>query len=80
MKDLKDHYTLKEGSVKEPDQYLGAQVCKWWINDADDPMKTCWAMSSDGYVKQAIAKMEWELEQVDRHLKMKVTTPMTPGY
>ena len=58
MKDLQEHYTLKEGSVKEPDQYLGAQVCKWRIDDVDDLTKTHWAMSSDGYVKQAIAKVE----------------------
>jgi hypothetical protein len=36
---LKSRYTLKEGSVKEPDQYLGAQVRKWYIHGSDDPTK-----------------------------------------
>jgi hypothetical protein len=46
-------YTLKEGSVNEPEIYLSAQVKKWYISGSDDPEKVRWAMSSeDHYVKQ----------------------------
>ena len=40
MKDLGVYYTLKLGSIKEPDQYLGAQVHKFHINNTKDPDKT----------------------------------------
>ena len=43
---LASRYTLKPGSVKEPDSYLGAQVSKFYIDGADDPLKPRWAMSS----------------------------------
>ena len=34
---LASKYTLKKGSVKEPDAYLGAEVKKWTIDGADNP-------------------------------------------
>jgi hypothetical protein len=40
-------YMLKEGSVKEPDTYLGAHIKKWQIPGSDDPTKTRWVMSSE---------------------------------
>ena len=43
---------------------------------ADD----CWAMSSDLYVKRAIADVERELAQVNQKLRTKVSTPMSSGY
>jgi hypothetical protein len=46
-------YMLKEGSVKEPDQYLGAQIKKH-VLPGDDPSKFKWAISSDLYVKKAV--------------------------
>ncbi|KAI2500927.1 hypothetical protein MHU86_13534 [Fragilaria crotonensis] len=36
---LASKYTLKKGSVKEPDSYLGAEVKKWTIDGADNPSK-----------------------------------------
>ena len=44
---LASRYTLKPGSMKEPDTYLGAQVCKFYIDGAPDPEKPRWAMSSE---------------------------------
>jgi hypothetical protein len=41
---LRSRYMLKEGSVKEPDTYLGAQVKKWYIPGLDDSTKPRWAM------------------------------------
>jgi Reverse transcriptase (RNA-dependent DNA polymerase) len=44
---LASRYTLKPGSTKEPDTYLGAQVSKHYISGAENPDKPCWAMSSE---------------------------------
>ena len=70
---LSSKYKLKEGSVKEPDSYLGADIKKWNIESSEDPTKTRWAMSSDTYVKRAVADVERELLQVDERLGTKVT-------
>jgi hypothetical protein len=77
---LKSRYTLKEGSVKEPDTYLGAQVKKWYTPGSDDPEKPRWAMSSEVYVKRAIQDVKTELALIDKLLPTKPTTPMTTGY
>jgi hypothetical protein len=61
---LASRYTLKKGSVKEPDAYLGAEVKKWTIEGADNPTKVRWAMSSDLYVKRAVTEVERELEEI----------------
>jgi Reverse transcriptase (RNA-dependent DNA polymerase) len=80
MRHMEKHYTLKSGSVKEPDVYLGAEIKKWTIEEADNPTKTRWAMSSDLYVKRAVADVEHELAQIDERLPTKVTTPLSSGY
>jgi len=77
---LASRYTLKKGSVKEPDAYLGAEVKKWAIEDAENPGKIRWAMSSDLYVKRAVTEVERELEEIGERLSTKVSTPMSQGY
>jgi hypothetical protein len=72
---LASRYTLKPGSVKEPDSYLGAQVSKYYIDGSDDPEKPRWAMSSEKYVKQAVADADVEtelLEKIDECLPTRV--------
>ena len=32
MKNLLSKYTMKDGSIKEPDAYLGAEIQKWTID------------------------------------------------
>jgi hypothetical protein len=73
---LAGEYTLKDGSVIEPDLYLGNQVKKWDLENGD----TCWAMSSDLYVKRAVAEVEKELEKVGDRLSTRASTPMSAGY
>ena len=80
MKALGERVTLKEGSVKEPDLYLGADVKKYYIEGSDDPEKPRWAMSSTSYVKRAIADVETELVKIDKRLPTKVNTPLSSGY
>ena len=76
---LASKYTLKKGSVKKPDAYLGAEVKKWTIDGAENPTKVRWAMSSDLYVTRAMNEVECELEEIGEH-STKVSTPMSQGY
>jgi hypothetical protein len=77
---LASQYMLKPGSMKEPDTYLGSQVRKYYINIAENPEKPRWAMSSEAYVKQAVADVEAELSKVDLCLLTRVMTPLSQGY
>jgi hypothetical protein len=74
---LEKSYTLKAGSVRLPNDYLGAQVTKYSLAPNG---RECWAMSSDLYIKWAIADVEKELAQIDRALKTKAPTPLSTGY
>ena len=74
---LKSRYTLKEGSVKEPDQYLGAAVFKWRIDGADDPDKPRWAISAEKYIKLALKDIEATLAEAGKQLPSKASTPFT---
>ena len=65
---LSKRYTLKEGSVKEPTEYLGNQVGKWDMHDLVDLGKQCWAMLSDFYIKCAVGKVEKERGEVHQQL------------
>ena len=69
-------YTLKEGSVKEPENYLGADIRKHELSGG----KMAWALSSDTYVKRAVEEVERELELIGQALKKKVVTPIASGY
>jgi hypothetical protein len=75
---LRERYTLKNDSVKEPDAYLGAGISKYSL--PGEPLKYKWAMSSTTYVKRAVDDIETELEKVGKRLPARVTTPMTSGY
>jgi hypothetical protein len=77
---LESKYTIKTGTVKEPETDLGARILKWRIDGADDPDKTRWEMSSEYYVKAAIIDVETELENVGNSLPTKVSTSLTAGY
>jgi len=80
MSILGNRVTLKEGSVKEPDQYLGMDVSKWYIETDDEPGKPRWAFSSTTYVKRAVSDVETELAKVNKRLPTKASTPLRNGY
>ena len=81
MDELGKRFTLKSGSVKEPDLYLGADVAKWYIAESDDPGNARWAMLSTKYSrKRAISELEVELDAIGKRLPTKVTTPLSSGY
>jgi len=77
MDELGKAYTLKAGSVKEPDAYLGAEIKKWKL---DGDLREKWSMSSDLYVKRAIDNVERDLLAIGKGLTKKATTPVTAGY
>ena len=58
---LSKKYKLKEGSVKEPDIYLGAEIRKFYVKRSNQPDKVRWQISSDLYVKKAIEDLQTEL-------------------
>ena len=74
---MNSHYTLKEGSVKPPDEYLGAQIQK---HDLPGTGGSCWSLSSDRYVKRAVADVERELAEMSLALPTRTKTPLSTGY
>ena len=79
---ISENFTLKAGSVKEPDLYLGAEISKYFIEESDQPTKVRWAMSSDSYVKNAVETVEGSLKEVRLEFlpKKKIETPISAGY
>ena len=81
MDQLGERYTLKAGSVKVPTEYLGADIKKYSIPPVGTEASTeCWALSSDTYVKRAIADVTRTLAEVGQQLKPKIVTPVAAGY
>ncbi len=82
MDAISQRVTLKPGSVKPPENYLGADVLKVTIHDGnqDLPMKKVWAMSATAYVKRAIQEVERELAAQDAYLPKRVETPLSSNY
>ena len=76
MQHLESKYTLKESSVKEPDEYLGTWIRKFTLPAGE----ATWAMSSDLYIARAIADVEQELKRSNQTLRPRVTTPMSTRY
>jgi len=77
---FKEVYTLKEGSIKEPDSYLGADIKKFNLQGDEKYDKVRWAMSPDTYVKRAVQEVERKLDEVGKKLAHKVQTPLSSGY
>ena len=78
MQALGEVYELKEGSVKEPDIYLGANVEKVQLPDG----RSVWAMSPKTYVKNSIKVVEDLLvaDGAGLHLKTTARNPFPSGY
>ena len=69
-------YTIKAGSEKEPDQYLGATVRKWKLGEG----QFCWGMSSSNYVKEAVRVVKLKLKAQEARLPARCQTPISFGY
>jgi hypothetical protein len=77
MDQLQSVYTLKEGSVGEPTEYLGCGIKRYDIPGCEKPR---WAMTSDLYVKRSVEEVERELAHIGQCLRKKVTTPVSADY
>jgi hypothetical protein len=74
---LRTVYTLKDGTVQEPETYLGADVRRYKLSNG----QKAWAISSDTYVRRAVKEVERrELAKVGKQLKRKVVSPLASGY
>lgn len=51
---IDQHFKLKNGSIKAPESYLGADIGKFTLPDKSE----AWFMSSESYVKEAIKNVE----------------------
>ncbi len=66
---------LKNDKIEKPENYLGAQIMQKVIGGRE-----CWAMTSEQYVKAAIANIEATLHESGQRLLSKATTPMQANY
>lgn len=73
---LRQSYTLKDGSVKVPDTYLGADIEMYELTDGTK----AWSLSSNTYVKRAVEEVERELALAGKCLKKKIMSPLASGY
>ena len=82
MDRLSEHYTLKAGSVRPPQEYLGSDIKPYIVppRNGGETGETCWAMSADTYVERAIADVKRTLQEVGQRLKTKVATPLAANY
>jgi hypothetical protein len=64
MDHLGNVYTLKAGSVKEPDVYLGADITKFAIGVDQSAL----GISPDSYCKTAVTEVERKLAEVGKKL------------
>ena len=77
MDGIKKVYPLKAGSLKEPDQYLGAEIKKWNIHNSTDPTKTRWAISAEKYIKSVKRDIEARLDSYGMRFSTKAKTPFS---
>ena len=80
MDALGQRFTLKPGSIKKPDTYLGVDVKKFRIPNSGDPDKVRWAFESTSCVKRAISDLEKELREADLKLLPNAKMPLASGY
>ena len=78
IKDISDRYDLKEGSVKEPEIYLGANIEKVQLPDG----REVWAQSPRQHMKNAVKVCEDLLKEdgTGETLKSTVKNPSPSGY
>ena len=76
MEQIKEMYRLKDGSIAEPENYLGAQLSKFQTKEGDD----VWAMSGRTYVKNAVKDLEETLAKEGEKLNSKISMPMEAKY
>jgi len=72
------HFKLKPKSIKTPEVYLRANLGHLVL--PNNPSKQQWLMSSTNYVKQAVANVEKDLDEIGKRLSTKIKSPMSSNY
>jgi Reverse transcriptase (RNA-dependent DNA polymerase) len=72
---INKYFTLKEGSVKEPDIYLGAKLRRIVGSDGTE----AWTQSSSSYIQEAVKNVESWLDEHNMKLPNRSDTPMSTG-
>ena len=73
---IKATFKLKGDKAEIPDMYLGGSIAK--VNTADGV--ECWTISSEKYVKTAVANIKDNLAKKGLRLPSKCSTPFRTGY
>ena len=79
---LDRYFKMKEGSIGDPDIYLGGKVSEQHVhNHKDDETTRCWGISPTKYVRDAIENVESHLKKKGHSLPKKgFKAPFTNGY
>ena len=73
---IRKTFKLKDDKAEEPEMYLGGNISRArTANDVE-----CWTLSSEKYVKSAVANVEEKLAKIGERLPSKCATPMSVGY
>ena len=75
MSGIQSTFRLKDDKVEKPENYLGAQVMQKIVGGVE-----CWAMTSEQYVKAAIANVEFKLDESGQRLPTRCPTPLQGNY
>ena len=75
MKGIQETFKLKDDKIEKPEHYLGARLAQKVIGGVE-----CWTMTSDDYVRAAIANVEVALHESGQRLPSRCTTPMQSNY
>jgi hypothetical protein len=75
MKGIQGTFKLKDDKIEKPTMYLGAQISQKVIGGVE-----CWTMTSEQYIKAAIANVEAKLDKTGQRLPTRCTTPLQSGY
>ena len=76
LSQIDQHYKLKPDSVKEPDQYLGANIGKMMLDNG----VVSWYMSSEDYCKAAVENVEIWLKKKGEKLKTSTACVFPSGW
>ncbi|KAI2492736.1 Reverse transcriptase (RNA-dependent DNA polymerase) [Fragilaria crotonensis] len=72
---LEGRAPIEQITGETPDIYLGAELCEKILNGVE-----CWTMSSEKYVKAAVAAVEAHLDKLGQRLPTRCTTVMKADY
>jgi hypothetical protein len=76
INDIDKKFKIKDGSTGELTQYLGAAISRYHFEDGS----WAWAMSSDTYIKAAVANVEGYLKaRGEKQLKSKTSCVLPSG-